>query len=690
MECNKDEAVRARQIAEARMQRGEFVEALRFANKAKKLYAEVENITQILTICEVHNAAQKKVSATDMDWYEILQVERLADEAVIKKQYRRLALLLHPDKNKYAGAEAAFKLIGQANGVLSDQAKRSSYDSQFGVSTKGAARKSTAKRDAEKSQKGSESHHNSDGNVFTAKHGENAANNQKKSCPNTASYNSQAGFMAFWTSCPHCNFSYQYSLQHANADLLCLQCMKSFRARRVCFGVPPSKPEFTPVNIPKQAPKPEFTPKEAPIPGPSEPVSESTDHKPLGREHTTSMKKCAAGAGAHCEKSKDDSVPASKVMESQSSKNVGSKRVRQSAPDSGESFKASNSDEMSDANIPEQDPDHSRVGARRSSRKKQHVSYTETSDDEDLQIPFKAPRQNEPLHADEVENKTVPASNGSSNGGNPATSAAGVADQNRQKVSESKDYNFSSLNSNVPSGPNILHCLDSEFNDFEMDKEEDCFAAKQIWAMYDTDDAMPRFYAIVKKVTSPFKLQIIWLEADPDDKDELDWQDADLPIACGKFRLGSSERTTDRTAFSHQVRCIKETGKGSYLVYPGKGETWAIFKDWDIKWSSNPNKHLGAQDYEYVEIVSDFSENVGIGVAYLDKVKGFASIFQKTCKNGVDIFYVRPNELYMFSHQVPSYKMSGNEGEGVPRGSFEFDPAALPSNLFEVGDSGKI
>ena len=85
MECNKDEALRARQIAEARMQRGEFAEALRFATKAKRLYADVENIAQIITVCEVHIAAQKKLSGCYMDWYAILQIEGLADEAAIIK-----------------------------------------------------------------------------------------------------------------------------------------------------------------------------------------------------------------------------------------------------------------------------------------------------------------------------------------------------------------------------------------------------------------------------------------------------------------------------------------------------------------------------------------------------------------------------------------------------------------------------
>ncbi|CAJ2628620.1 unnamed protein product [Trifolium pratense] len=157
MECNKDEAVRAKQFAESRMQRGQFVEALKFANKAKKLYADVDNIAQILAICEVHVAALNKLSCFEMDWYRILQTERLSEEAIIKKQYRKLALLLHPDKNKFAGAEAAFKLIGEANSVLSDQAKRSLHDMKVKAHVRAAAPKRKAP-----------SHH-SNGNKFAAR-----------------------------------------------------------------------------------------------------------------------------------------------------------------------------------------------------------------------------------------------------------------------------------------------------------------------------------------------------------------------------------------------------------------------------------------------------------------------------------------------------------------------------------------
>ena len=61
-------------------------------------------------------------------YYEVLGVDRTASTSVIKKAYHKLALKLHPDKNSAPGAEEAFKKIGTAAGVLTDDAKRRNYD----------------------------------------------------------------------------------------------------------------------------------------------------------------------------------------------------------------------------------------------------------------------------------------------------------------------------------------------------------------------------------------------------------------------------------------------------------------------------------------------------------------------------------------------------------------------------------
>ena len=64
-----------------------------------------------------------------IDYYNILGVDKNADEKTIKKAYRKLALKYHPDKNKGdKKAEEKFKQINEAYTVLSDPEKRKKYD----------------------------------------------------------------------------------------------------------------------------------------------------------------------------------------------------------------------------------------------------------------------------------------------------------------------------------------------------------------------------------------------------------------------------------------------------------------------------------------------------------------------------------------------------------------------------------
>lgn len=66
------------------------------------------------------------------DYYEVLGVARDAEEADLKKAYRRLAMKYHPDRNDGdTEAEERFKEAKEAFEVLSDQRKRAAYD-QFG------------------------------------------------------------------------------------------------------------------------------------------------------------------------------------------------------------------------------------------------------------------------------------------------------------------------------------------------------------------------------------------------------------------------------------------------------------------------------------------------------------------------------------------------------------------------------
>ncbi|NBW74868.1 MAG: molecular chaperone DnaJ [Sphingomonadaceae bacterium] len=70
--------------------------------------------------------------SVEIDYYELLEVERGADDAAIKSSYRKLAMRWHPDKNPGdAEAEARFKAISEAYDCLKDPQKRAAYD-RFG------------------------------------------------------------------------------------------------------------------------------------------------------------------------------------------------------------------------------------------------------------------------------------------------------------------------------------------------------------------------------------------------------------------------------------------------------------------------------------------------------------------------------------------------------------------------------
>ncbi|KAM3378261.1 hypothetical protein P3S68_010674 [Capsicum galapagoense] len=206
--------------------------------------------------------------------------------------------------------------------------------------------------------------------------------------------------------------------------------------------------------------------------------------------------------------------------------------------------------------------------------------------------------------------------------------------------------------------PELYDYLDPEFRDFDKHKSEIYFAVDQIWACHNAD-FMPRLYAHIRKVSSPeFRIRLRWLEAHPEDQREHAWVREELPVGCGKFRRGSSKYTSEDLYFL--IKCSAKRMRA----------------DWDIRWSRK-------YKYEIVEVLSEFVGDAGIQVGYLAKVAGFISLFQRTSLTLAGAFFVKQEELYKFSHRIPS-KMSRTEREGVPVGSFELDPASLPLNPSDI------
>src|SRR5208283_2217869 len=68
-------------------------------------------------------------TTTKKDYYEILGVKKSASAEEIRKAFRKLARKYHPDVNPgNKTAEEKFKVLSEANDVLSDPKKRKIYD----------------------------------------------------------------------------------------------------------------------------------------------------------------------------------------------------------------------------------------------------------------------------------------------------------------------------------------------------------------------------------------------------------------------------------------------------------------------------------------------------------------------------------------------------------------------------------
>ena len=77
--------------------------------------------------------------AVKRDYYDVLGVPRDADDAEIKRAFRKLAQQHHPDVDKGDGAEERFKELNEAYRVLSDRQRRSAYDMFGHAGVDGAA-----------------------------------------------------------------------------------------------------------------------------------------------------------------------------------------------------------------------------------------------------------------------------------------------------------------------------------------------------------------------------------------------------------------------------------------------------------------------------------------------------------------------------------------------------------------------
>lgn len=192
---SKWESLRLKALAEQAYSSSDLKLALKYTKRAHRLCPTLDGVSEMLTAFKILTAAgNNKEDATSPHWYKILEVEPFSHINLIKKQYKKLALVLHPDKNTLAAAEEAFKFVNEAFGVLSDKIKRKEYDMKLRIGMQTAA----------------EAGVESGGSGVTLD--------------------------TFWTACSTCRLLHQFERKYLGHNLLCPNCKKSFKAVEVDDG----------------------------------------------------------------------------------------------------------------------------------------------------------------------------------------------------------------------------------------------------------------------------------------------------------------------------------------------------------------------------------------------------------------------------------------------------------------------
>ncbi|KAL2495910.1 Chaperone DnaJ-domain superfamily protein [Forsythia ovata] len=127
------EALRWLTIAEKLLSKRDLMGSKSFATRARDSDQTLLPADQILAVADTLLSGDRRIGNNLQDWYSILQVSphQGRDSELVAPQYRRLALLLNPHKNKFPFADQAFRLVLDAWTVLSNPSKKSLFDKEL-------------------------------------------------------------------------------------------------------------------------------------------------------------------------------------------------------------------------------------------------------------------------------------------------------------------------------------------------------------------------------------------------------------------------------------------------------------------------------------------------------------------------------------------------------------------------------
>ncbi|KAK6148470.1 hypothetical protein DH2020_019382 [Rehmannia glutinosa] len=677
MGSNIEEAVRAKAFAEKQFMEKNFIVAKNYALKAQMLCPELEGISQMVATFGVYTASEAKING-ELDFYSILGVDPSVDRFKLKKQYKKMAVLLHPDKNKTVGADAAFRLLSEAWTFLSDSAKRSSYDQRR--------------------------------NLFA---GYSAGAGGYDNCSKFSS--SHGRLDTFWTVCTSCHVQYEYLRKYVNKRLSCKNCRGVFIA--VETGLAPLDGAFPYSNY-------SYVPENG-----------YGGHGCGVTYIPTTTGYCASnGASGHNTGYRSEYVSNISFQGNSSGNSVGILDPNGLSSSSFAFYQVNG-----EASKPKSSGKQQTVKATGDVGSNGHIGQNE----------LPRPKRGRPAkkrklelggsydngHEDVRPNIVVEPKTANGNGTvKPASKLSSPSETLTRRISSApaidvrqlliekarsvirkklediklaseaaaaeaeKKNALAEVEKSIVAGANkqpelkrtvsmSITVPDSDFHDFDQDRSEECFKPKQIWALYDEEDGMPRLYCLIRDVISvkPFKIYISFLSSKSDTEfGSVNWLDSGFTKSCGNFRVFHSETVEQVNIFSHLLSKEKAGRGGCVRIYPRKGDIWAVYRNWSPDRNRTTPDELRHQ-YEMVEVLDDYSEENGVWVTPVIKLDGFKTVYRRNTNNDA-ARWIRRREMLGIDLTITSIVPScllNVEGTNLPEGCWDLDPAATPDEFLQ-------
>ncbi|CAL5379437.1 unnamed protein product [Camellia sinensis] len=240
---SRAEAERWLLIAEKLLAGRDLIGSKTFAIRARESEPRLEAADQILAVADTLIAGEKRIN-NQPDWYAILQLARLVrDTGLITTQYRRLAILLNPQRNHLPYADEAFKLVCDAWSVLFNSSTKALYDNEITYFSNPINRSQEHHEPPPPPQPQPQPHRHFKEPQSQHQHQNHDptpspriisnANKEKVVSDEGELNNKQDESSTFWTACPYCYNMFEYAGVYEDCSLRCQNCQRAFHGGKI-------------------------------------------------------------------------------------------------------------------------------------------------------------------------------------------------------------------------------------------------------------------------------------------------------------------------------------------------------------------------------------------------------------------------------------------------------------------------